>query len=721
MAITSRSLPLATLFGQLKPEEASMVFVGRQGYFHWTWLPELLAQMLMLCNGYTSVKEIAKQLNQNTRLLTEMLTLAESFGIVQEANNLYAQFHNDTRNPITFPNGATRAAQQRLHDQPLPWSTNTSTHFTITPTTTLLTNTFEQRVSCRSFVPSKMSKSELFSLLTHTYSSRAVPSAGDLRSIMPYVYLFQPVEDISAGLYEYRWQTQELALLRYQPTMQQLWQAFPEEHLFHNTLCVIVLTANLSRVATKYSNRAYRYANLEAGHAAQNVYLWGAEQSMGVLEYGGYLDRELAVTLGVDRQQQPALTTLFIGKPSTTPTEVRMETSRSIFERLARKYVGRNKLVTQVRLLSLNGQVSSRSYANATYSIGTSLPEQLSWGNGTNLYQAQLKTIAEAVERSCSAAIRIDREVAANELDVDWLDPRTVAPLSKRQYRMFPKLQPFDSSMAWQWVEGRYWQTGQRIMVPIDLVYYPIDASEYDRKLCCYTTSSGVAAHETIEQAVEGGLLELIERDAFILAWHTKPQHLSKLDVHAWQDSPLANYIASYFKQGVEVLFITVNNSGKAAVILCIMMRQKGYGKLGVGAGASFTNYAEAAEKAFYEAECVWLTQPAESPRIMYAKDVEHVADHLNFYQNSSRQRALNKWLPSATMLPQAINDSVDRYNPIVVDLYTSRSLQVVRVIEPALVPMSFGYGQEHYLHPRFQQTLGEVKYRFPGKPHCFV
>lgn len=286
---------------------------------------------------------------------------------------------------------------------------------------------------------------------------------------------------------------------------------------------------------------------------------------------------------------------------------------------------------------------------------------------------------------------------------------------------MFPRLQPFDPSVKWQWAEGRYWQTGKRILVPIDLVYYPIDASAYDRKLCCYATSSGVAAHETVEQAVEGGLLELIERDAFVLAWHTKPQYLAKLDVRTLQGSPLADYVTSYSQQGVKVSFVTINAPGKAAVVLCIMKQQKGYGKLGVGAGASFTNFVEAAEKAFYEAECVWLTQPAQSPRIKSAKNVRHVADHLNFYQNSKRQRVLDSWLPSTTILPQAINDSVDRYNPIVVDLYTSRSLQVVRVLEPALVPMSFGHGQEHYLHPRFQQALGEVKYRFPGKPHCFV
>lgn len=258
-------------------------------------------------------------------------------------------------------------------------------------------------------------------------------------------------------------------------------------------------------------------------------------------------------------------------------------------------------------------------------------------------------------------------------------------------------------------------------MVPIDLVYYPIDSSVYDRKLCCYTTSSGVAAHETVEQAVEGGLLELIERDAFILAWHAKPQYLARLDVRTFPGSPLADYVTGYSQQGVEVSFVTINTPGKAAVVLCLMKQQKGYGKLGVGAGASFTNFAEAAEKAFYEAECVWLTQPAQSTRVKSVKDVQHVADHLNFYQNSSRQKVLDGWLRNTTILPQAIHDSVDSYNPIVVDLYTSRSLQVVRVIEPALVPMAFGYGQEHYLHPHFQQALGEVTYRFPGKPHCFV
>jgi hypothetical protein len=113
MSIHSNSFPLAVLFGQYEPDEKKIIFVGRQGYFHWMWLPELFTQILMLCNGYNTVKEIAKQLNQKTHLVVHMLKQAENSGIVNEANKLYSQFHYDTRNPAAFANNASHTSLKR--------------------------------------------------------------------------------------------------------------------------------------------------------------------------------------------------------------------------------------------------------------------------------------------------------------------------------------------------------------------------------------------------------------------------------------------------------------------------------------------------------------------------------------------------------------------------------------------------------------------------------
>jgi thiazole/oxazole-forming peptide maturase SagD family component len=676
----------------------------------------------MSCNGYNTIGEIAKSIGKQARLISQMLSLAETYGIVAHASEVSLRHHEDGNNPIVFASQLSDREVSKLHDSTLPWSKSKAVKLDLLSAQTDLLELLNQRRSCRNFIPGEMEIKELHSLLSCTYSRYSVPSAGDLRPIMPYLYLFQAVSEFSEGLYEYRWQTQELARLEVQPTSEQLRQIFPEEHLFCNSLCLLVLAADADRVTSKYGNRGYRYAVLEAGHAAQNVYLWGTESHFGVLEYGGYLDRELEQLLDPQSSKKLVLTTLFVGKPSSVrPQAVGVDTSRSKFEKLSKQWQGKRKIVSDVRLLSLPDQLSSRSYATAQYVLNGEGAEQTAWGNGSNLYEAKLKALAEGVERYYSGMVHVERQCSADELDGEWLDPRAVAPLSSRQYRLLQNLQPFDPSVKWQWVEGRYWKTGHRVWTPIDLVYYPIDVPKYGRKLCCYATSNGVSAHVTTHQAVENALLELIERNAFVLAWYLGQSSLVGLDVRCLLESPLAGYVESYAKQGVEVSFLQINLDGKAPVVVCLMREQGRYGKLGIGAGASFTSCNDAAEKAFYEAECVWLTQPEDSVRIKSAKLVRLVSDHSNYYQRSARQRLLQPWFPKQVAQSQSFEDSLDGYNPIVVNLAHSTSLQVVRVIEPSLVPLSFGYGQEYYLHQTFQKALNGGSYRFPGQPHCFV
>ena len=77
---------------------------------------------------------------------------------------------------------------------------------------------------------------------------------------------------------------------------------------------MFVITCDFLRTTQKYSNRGYRYALLEAGHAAQNAYLWCAEQGIGVVEIGGFNDKALSDLLSLSYPNQAPLTTLLIGR-----------------------------------------------------------------------------------------------------------------------------------------------------------------------------------------------------------------------------------------------------------------------------------------------------------------------------------------------------------------------------------------------------------------------
>lgn len=77
---------------------------------------------------------------------------------------------------------------------------------------------------------------------------------------------------------------------------------------------VYILACDFSQTTQKYANRGYRYALLEAGHAAQNAYLWCAEQGIGVVEIGGFDDEVLSRLLSLPYPQEAPLTTLLVGK-----------------------------------------------------------------------------------------------------------------------------------------------------------------------------------------------------------------------------------------------------------------------------------------------------------------------------------------------------------------------------------------------------------------------
>jgi SagB-type dehydrogenase family enzyme len=77
---------------------------------------------------------------------------------------------------------------------------------------------------------------------------------------------------------------------------------------------VIVLTAVFRRTTRKYGERGHRYVHLEAGHAAQNVYLQAASLGLGTTTVGAFHDERVKAVLELPQEAQP-LCLLPIGFP----------------------------------------------------------------------------------------------------------------------------------------------------------------------------------------------------------------------------------------------------------------------------------------------------------------------------------------------------------------------------------------------------------------------
>ena len=79
---------------------------------------------------------------------------------------------------------------------------------------------------------------------------------------------------------------------------------------------VMVITGILSRTAWKYGNdRAWRYVNLEAGHAAQNVLLMATAMGLAGVPVGAFDDNTVMDLVGLPADHRP-LYLVPLGQPA---------------------------------------------------------------------------------------------------------------------------------------------------------------------------------------------------------------------------------------------------------------------------------------------------------------------------------------------------------------------------------------------------------------------
>ena len=343
------------------------------------------------------------------------------------------------------------------------------------------------------------------------------------------------------------------------------------------------------------------------------------------------------------------------------------------------------------------------------------------------LDEARIKAMAEGYERYVSGLFRIDSYQAAVDFSGEnWLDPNRFIPLHN-SYRKKQGLQLFDPVKKWEWVKGTRYLSDEEIMIPIDLVFYPLCASEIGRKLCYQCNSSGVATHFSKEKAIKRALFELIERDAFSVTWYSKRtvtalpfSHISKVDI------PRINY---WLNEGWNVKFLNLTLDS-VPVVMAIIYSENRFPYFVAGASADDT-FVKAAMKALDEAEgrlLLWIKQKRLRKHIA-PEEVRTISNHEELYFNKERLEELRWLLDAEISKPKAIKkrnspELLGQFDPIIVDItpdYIDCDLKVIRVLSEKLLPLNFGYGSEHIGHQRLDD-LGLKWYRkYPALPHFFA
>jgi SagB-type dehydrogenase family enzyme len=167
-----------------------------------------------------------------------------------------------------------------------------------------------RRRSIRAYSGANLTLEEVSQLLwaaqgiTAPWGGRTAPSAGALYPLELYVVVGD-VEGLDKGVYRYSPEEHELEKVMDSDIRTELANAALGQSSVRDAAIDLVFTAVYERTTAKYRERGIRYVHLEAGHAAQNVYLQAVSLDLGTVTIGAFVDSEVKQIMNIGEKEDP--------------------------------------------------------------------------------------------------------------------------------------------------------------------------------------------------------------------------------------------------------------------------------------------------------------------------------------------------------------------------------------------------------------------------------
>ena len=137
---------------------------------------------------------------------------------------------------------------------------------------------------------------------------RAAPSAGALYPMDVYAVVgHDAVNNIVPGIYHYDPKTHSLSLIAEGDHRDELARASLSQIWMAKAPVNLVICAEYHRVTVKYGARGERYAMMESGHIAQNIFLQARSLGLDAGIVGAFIDAEVKKALRIEAAHEPLL------------------------------------------------------------------------------------------------------------------------------------------------------------------------------------------------------------------------------------------------------------------------------------------------------------------------------------------------------------------------------------------------------------------------------
>ena len=170
--------------------------------------------------------------------------------------------------------------------------------------------TLVKRRSIRDYTGEPITLQEVSQLLwaaqgtTDPRGFRTAPSAGATYPLEIYIVVGD-VENLAEGVYHYKSAEHKLLKVLDGDWRAQLAGAALGQSWVKEGAVNIVFTAIYERTTRRYGDRGIRYVHMEAGHAAQNVYLQAVALGLGTVVIGAFRDDQVSEILNLPQNEQP--------------------------------------------------------------------------------------------------------------------------------------------------------------------------------------------------------------------------------------------------------------------------------------------------------------------------------------------------------------------------------------------------------------------------------
>ncbi|WP_379968269.1 TOMM precursor leader peptide-binding protein [Ectobacillus sp. sgz5001026] len=382
----------------------------------------------------------------------------------------------------------------------------------------------------------------------------------------------------------------------------------------------------------------------------------------------------------------------------------------------------------------------------------------------SNSYElSELIAILEGLERYCGIQPRGKTTVIRDSyrnLEHIALYPGRVGFHEKEQYAKvnFP-FKPFHPDDQLNWVWGYSFSQERPILVPELLAYYSLGYGEG----VVYETSNGCAVGGSLEEAIFHGIMEIVERDSFLLTWYARLP-LPRLDLHSANDKELQLMVDRVREvAGYDLYFYNSTMEHEIPSVWAIAKNRRSTGVNLICAAGANPDPVRAVKSAIYELAGMMYRhdEKLEENRQKYERmlldpfEVKTMEDHgmlyglpeaeerLHFLLNNNRPlRTFEeeyKTQPKYTDLQDDLENILQRFRQlnlevIVIDQSTpeikQNGLYCVKVLIPGMLPMTFGHhltrvkGLERVLnvpmklgftkHPLVYEQLNPYPHPFP-------